>query len=293
MISNNNIVSYIINLNKYKKNYDNQLDYFKSINLYPQRFNAINALDNNEYLLHKNLINKLAFQFTPRSIIGNGLSHILLCKYILNNYYNNTYSNIYHHHNNIYFLILEDDAYPLKKYINNSTLFYKDLNNEINNINILDKDWDIIQLHSDGPVDTKETYFSHYLSGSAAAYLISLNGLVKMSNECVSSYIDICTQNIIKYNKYRTKNNLFYTDESSSTNQRINNNYFFKLKVNILDYIFSKRGEKTWKHYLSFKAIKLPYLNKELTNNNIIDIIFGVFLLNKIKNKFKNKLLIN
>lgn len=275
MITEKNIISFIINLDNYEENYKKQLSYFKSINLTPKRFSAINAIDN-EHIKYKNLINLLSLYLTPKSCIGCSLSHILLAKYLYKNY--STCKNIY-------FLILEDDVFPKNEYLNNSKKFYYDLNNEIENIKIIDKNWDIIQLHSDGPIDTKSTYTTHLFTGSTAAYLLSFNGLEKMIKEKVTYHLDFTTQNFLKYRKYRLKNNLFYTNEKSSVNREMNYSKSVLIKSVLLKKIIPLRGEKLWEDYLNFKSLRLPILNKEFTANNIID--FG--LLFSIFYSFKNR----
>lgn len=275
MISEKNIISFIINLDKYENNYKKQLPYFHSLKLFPQRFSAINAI-NNEHLEYKKLINKLSFYFTPKSVIGCSLSHILLAKHIYDKYKKDK---------NYYFLILEDDVFPKNEYFNYPDKFYNVLNNEIQNIEIIDKSWDIIQLHSDGLIDTKSTYSTHLFTGSTAAYLISFNGLEKMCNEKVTYHIDFITQNFLKYRKYRSKSNLFYTNEKSSVNREMNYSKSVLLKSSFLKKIIPLRGEKLWQDYLNFKSLRIPILNKEFTANNLLD--FGIIfsIIYTLKNK--------
>ena len=275
MINEKNIISFIINLDNYENNYKKQIPYFNSIKLSPERFSAINALKN-EHLEYKNLINLFSIYLVPKSVIGCSLSHILLSKYLYSRY--STYKNIY-------FLILEDDVFPKEEYINNSKDFYHDLNNEIENIKIIDKNWDIIQLHSDGLIDTKSTYSTHLFTGSTAAYLISFNGLQKMCNEKVTYHIDFVTQNFMKYRKYRSKINLFYTNEKSSVNREMNNSKSVIFKSYLLKKIIPVRGEKLWEDYLNFKSLRMPLINKEFTANNLIDFIIFFSFINIFKNK--------
>ena len=183
------------------------------------------------------------------------------------------------------FLILEDDVFPKNEYLDNSKQFYNDLNNEIENIKIIDKNWDIIQLHSDGLIDTKSTYTTHLFTGSTAAYLISFNGLKKMCNEKVTYHIDFVTQNFLKYRKYRSRTNLFYTNEKSSVNREMNYSKSTILKSALLQKIIPLRGEKIWEDYLSFKSLRIPIINKEFTVNNLFDfgLLFSLFYA--LKNK--------
>ena len=65
---------------------------------------------------------------------------------------------------------------------------------------ILDKNWDIIQLHSDAFFPNYETYFTHFVSGSTAAYLISKKGIEKTLKSKIYSHADFIQHNFIKYN---------------------------------------------------------------------------------------------
>tara|TARA_Y100000768_G_C23958267_1_gene673927 strand:- start:1317 stop:1871 length:555 start_codon:yes stop_codon:yes gene_type:complete len=179
---------------------------------------------------------------------------------------------------------MEDDAYP--KY--DKTVFYELLNKNLNEIILLDPNWEIIQLHSDGFINTSKTYITHYFCGSTAAYLISRKGLEKMSNQHIKGHLDFVTQNFISFRKYRVKDNLFYTDEKHSLNRVISKkinlyNLSIKLKSKIIENLgIEIRGEKTLSNYLEFKLIKLPFFKKEYTANEFIDILFGLFVIKKI-----------
>ena len=289
-ININNIKSFVINLDDYIHNFNQQLPYLQKIKLNPVRYSAINAIKN-DHIKYKNIINKLSYYFSPKSVIGCSLSHILLSKHILQNYNQNNNDNNNNNQNNNknnYFLIMEDDVFPLEKYNNDSELFYNVLSNEINNINIIDPNWDIIQLHSDGIIDTRSTYNTHFFTGSTAAYLISINGLNKLSKEKVTYHIDFVTQNCIKYRKYRSRENLFYTNEKSSVNREVRINKSLTIKSNILKKFISLRGEKIWEDYLNFKTLRIPLFNKEFTANNLIDIsVIMLILKTFLRNKYK------
>ena len=285
-----NLKTFVINLDDYKKNYIKQLPYLESIRLKPKRFSGINALKD-EHLnpIYKEYISKFAFNFTPKSIIGCSLSHILCCKHIYEKYINLE-------DNNIacgaispqYFLIMEDDAFP--KY--NKTEFYEQLNKTISDIQILDSNWEIIQLHSDAFYPTTNTYTTHFLTGSTAAYLISKSGLKKNLKSKILHQIDFIEHNFIKFRKYRSKENLFYTNEKDSLNRSINktknlNYYSLYFKTYALE-LFNKytnllelRGEKKYENFLEFKLLKLPYFKKEYTANELIDYLIGFFLMKK------------
>lgn len=291
-----NLKTFVINLDDYKENYNKQLPYLENIGLKIERFSGINALKD-EHLkpIYKEYISKFALNCTPKSVIGCALSHILCCKHIYENYINLE-------DNNIacgaispqYFLIMEDDAFP--KYVKED--FLNRLNKTIYEIQLLDPNWEIIQLHSDGPFPTINTYSTHFISGSAAAYLISESGLKKNLKSKILSHMDFIEHNFIKFRKYRAKENLFYTNEKDSLNRNINKTknlsyYSLCIKSNILELInkytnlLKLRGEKTYANFLEFKLLKLPYFKKEYTANELIDYLIGFFLIKKTIKYFK------
>ena len=286
-----NLKTYIINLDDYISNYTKQLPYLLNIGLHVERFSGVNALKN-EHLKpeYQQYISSFAKNFAPKSAIGCALSHILCCKHIKSNYSEKSNDPM------PYFLIMEDDAFPLY----NSEEFYKHLNKSIYEIQLLDSKWDIIQLHSDGFFPTKDTYNTHIICGSAAAYLISLNGINKTLTSKIYNHIDLVMHNFIKYNKYRTKENLFYTDEKDSLNRgqcksKLNYKYYSLLLkskfcelLNKYTHIIPLRGEKKFQQLLDFKYLREPFFNKEFTLNDIIDHFLAFIIIRKFLIK-KNK----
>ena len=286
-----NLKTFVINLDDYKENYIKQLAYLENLGLKVKRFVGTNALKD-EHLKpeYREYISKFALNFTPKSVIGCALSHILCCKHIYENYIN------LEDNNNIargaispqYFLIMEDDAFP--KY--NKSEFYQELNKTISDIQILDPNWEIIQLHSDAFYPTTNTYSTHFACGSTAAYLISESGLKKNLKSKILSHMDFIEHNFIKFRKYRAKENLFYTNEKDSLNRNINKTknisyYSLYLKSYLLEVInkytnlLKLRGEKSYANFLEFKILKLPYFKKEYTANELIDYLIGFFLMKK------------
>tara|TARA_B110000014_G_scaffold255567_1_gene237577 strand:- start:90 stop:1016 length:927 start_codon:yes stop_codon:yes gene_type:complete len=294
-----NLKTFVINLEDYKENYIKQLPYLETIGLKVERFSGINALKDEHFKpIYKEYISNFAFNCTPKSVIGCALSHILCCKHIYNNYINPNNIN----DNNIacgaispqFFLIMEDDAFP--KYIKED--FLNKLNKTIEDIEILDPNWEIIQLHSDAFYPTTNTYNTHFLTGSSAAYLISESGLKKNLKSKILSHMDFVEHNFIKFRKYRAKENLFYTNEKDSLNRNINKTKNFKyyslyIKTYLLEFINKHtnllllRGEKSYANFLEFKLLKFPYFKKEYSANEIIDYLFGLFFTRKIINYIK------
>jgi len=286
------IKTFVVNLDDYKENFTNQLPYLENIGLHPERFPAINAIKN-EHLDPKYIpyISRYARYFTPKSTIGCSLSHILLAHHINEQYIEN--KNPIENRDTIndrYFLIMEDDAFPVQSY-NTEELFQKTLYSTIDDIEIMDKEWDIIQLHSDALFPTHETYHTHFFCGSTAAYLISVRGIRRMLKECVTNHVDFVTQNFIKYNKYRARSNLFYTDETKSLNRKKANYYLVLIKKVILQRLIPLRGEKDWGHFLNFKFFRLPYIDHDLTGTEFLDYLALFFLLRislKMSRKYLN-----
>ena len=132
-------------------------------------------------------------------------------------------------------------------------------------MNIIDPNWDIISLHNFG--NYNDTNNINILTGSAAAYLINNKSVKKLAKQKVTWHHDI-VQNIL-YRKYKSKKNLFYTDETTSTNRIKQHIYLFEFKK----YLFSLFINDTLSEsmYL-FKLIRIGNINYTL--NNLIDYLF-------------------
>ena len=90
-------------------------------------------------------------------------------------------NHIYHADNNDFALILEDDIEPL-------SFEFSDVIKQ--GLRTYPDSWDIIKLHHDGFSYKNSIYFGKFINGSAAAYLISRNGMKKISQYKVSYHID-------------------------------------------------------------------------------------------------------
>lgn len=283
----NRIRTSVINLDKFIDNYNLQKLYLENIGLNCERFSAINA-NNDEHHYHDDKLTFFSKNFTPKSVIGCSMSHIMLAEKLYK-------EEILNHNSKInYFLIMEDDCFPIEKY-NSQNAFKKILKTTINDIDILDPEWDIIQLHSDALWPTYETYQTHFFCGSTAAYVLSKKGLCKMVKEKVTSHIDFITQNFIKYNKYRSRYNIFYTDETNSLQRikyNLDNLFYYTLSVktylliliNKYSNILELRGQKSYSNFLEFNILKLPYFKKEYTANECIDYLIVLIIINKLYN---------
>jgi GR25 family glycosyltransferase involved in LPS biosynthesis len=281
-----NLKSFTINLDDYKSNYIKQAAELLKLGLVSERFSGVNALKDEHFKTsYKKYVSNFALNYTPKSVIGCALSHIMCCKYIYKNYIKKNKTQQQHNPN--YFLIMEDDVFPLY----DKDEFYEKLNKTLYDIQILDSNWEIIQLHSDGIMPTIETYSTHIGSISAAAYLISKKAIKKTLKSKIYSHIDLIHHNFINYNKYRAKENLFYSDEKTSLNRIVSyklSSYSLLLKsklfelINYYTNIIQLRGEKKFLHYFEYKVFKEPFFNKEFNTNDIIDYFIGLKILSKL-----------
>jgi GR25 family glycosyltransferase involved in LPS biosynthesis len=283
-----NLKTFVINLDDYISNYNKQLPYLLNIGLKVERFSGVNALKNEHFKPeYQQYISNYAKNFAPKSVIGAVLTHILCCKHINSNYSKKTNDHI------PYFLIMEDDAFPLY----NKEEFYERLNKSLYEIQLLDSNWDIIQLHSDGFFPTKDTYNTHIVCGSAAAYLISINGINKTLNDKIYGFIEFNQHSFIKSNKYRTKENLFYTNEKTSLSRiqvksKLNYKYYSLLLkskfcelLNKYTHIIPLQGDKSYQNILEFKILREPLFNKEFTMNDLLDYLLVFIILKKMFKK--------
>jgi len=288
-----NLKTFVINLDDYEANYSKQLPYLLDIGLKVERFSGVNALKNEHFKPeYEEYISTYAKHFAPKSVIGCALSHILCCKYIKSNYSEKTNDHA------PFFLIMEDDAFPLY----NKEEFYECLNKSLYEIQLLDSNWDIIQLHSDCILPTKDTYNTHIACGSTAAYLISINAINKTLNYKIYGHLDFIQHNFIKYNKYRTKENLFYTNEKTSLNRiqvksKLNYKYYTLLLkskfcelLNKYTHIIPLHGDKSYQHLLEFKILREPLFDTEFTINDLLDYLLAFIILKKMLKTINYKL---
>lgn len=240
----------------------NNIDNFKNIydknNIKYQLFYGVDATKNH-HLTYKNIIHPIALLITPKKILGCALSHILLAKIIVKN-------------NIEYSLILEDDTYPYD-YLN----LDNNIEKIISNFNKINKNWDIINLHTDGILQNNNNNIN-YFSGSSAAYLLSLSGAKKLANSYAIHNIDVYSSINKHFNKYKSSKNLFWTDENNSIIRNNYTNIIKTLYIYILSSLFTFRGEKNWSHLLSYDIICLPYINYNIDAFTIL-LIINIYLL--------------
>jgi GR25 family glycosyltransferase involved in LPS biosynthesis len=215
---------HVINLDRSIDNFYKQRPHLIESGVFPKRFSGIDA-KKGEHLEYSEYLTGTCKDSCPNSVIGCGLSHILLSKKLYDQGVQLA-------------LILEDDAYPL----------VPDLNREIKKIiEETPKDWDIIKLHCDFCRTDEKTSI---IDASAAAYLINNSGLEKMSKIKLDWHIDLQWNMDPNLHVYKSKKSIFWADEKQSENRTNDYTLFEKIKVN-------QSGQKTLDHALSFKLFKI------------------------------------
>ena len=213
------------------------------VGLNPIQFQGVNA-SKDEHLKYPEKTHIFCRYFCPKGMVGCGLSHILLAEKL-------------YKENVQVALVLEDDAYPKV-----SKLDFDEI------VASVPEDWDIIKLHCD--LYCKDGTYDNGFNGSTAAYLINRKGMKKLSHEKVFTNIDY--QFIYSGLKvYKTKYNLFMTDESSSALRDTHNvhwaSYFTKTPTS---------GEKDTNTIYQSKLFRI--LNNEYTVGNAIDMCCIIFI---------------
>ena len=249
--------AYVINLEKDHERFDKLKKSLKNkLNLI--RFNAI---DGKKVNMNNNNISRICKSICPKSVLGCGLSHIYLSKFILNN------------DNNDYALVLEDDVYTPEKNLN-----YK-INNIVKNA---PKDWEIILLYCQGGCKNyknydKNIYEKTFTHGSFAAYLINKKGQEKLSKLKLKNHIDVQVLMFSNIKSYSYNKKLFYTDESTSYNRIDNYKYKYSPKY-YYDSLHKNKKNKFLTHepsfFLNYKLLRIPYFNKELNLFLVLSLVF-------------------
>jgi hypothetical protein len=215
----------------------------------PIRFSGVDASkgDHLEYLDH---ITPVCQSTCPKGVMGIGLSHILLAQKLWDQ-------------GTEVALVLEDDAYPK----------VEDLQSEIEKTILeVPDDWSIIKLHCDY---CHEGHTNSGAGGSLAAYVINRKGMDFMRNLKLAWHLDV--QIRFEPTVYKSRENLFWTDEHQSENRESVSTPLGKF----LDNFIPNSGEKTIDHLLSFKVFRVPGTTFEVTGWHLLGVIFLVFVFNK------------
>jgi hypothetical protein len=247
---------YVISL---KDSLGDQGKALKKIGLNPILFRGVNA-KKKEHLNFVDHIKPLCLHICPHSNIGIALSHKFVAKKLYDSNVNMG-------------IIMEDDAFPIDG-----------INLEYEIKKVLEEvpdDWNIIRMHCDSHCINGQNYIGKDDS-SGAAYIINRRGMEIMINSKVKGHIDFQQNETMQV--YKTRKNLFVTIETNSTN-RIHTHTIISDIMDIINPI--KTGEKTWDDKLSYKSVRIPYTDIELSLIHfrvlifiVLVILFGIFRKN-------------
>ena len=237
---------FIINLKDSPQNFEKQHPFLLEEGLDPVRFIGVDARKD-EHLEYREYVTEWCQTMCPKAVIGCGLSHVLLARHIRDLGLPMA-------------LVLEDDAYP--KVQNLLERIYE-------TIREVPEDWDIIKLHCGFCL--KGTHNS--TGASAAAYLLSASGIQKMAELKVNFHVD-AQMNSSDFKIYKSRYNLFWTDESWST-IRTSNSTSFSFKIPFLT------GTIYPIALGSAPLLRIPFLDINFTNFHcclvVICILFFIF----------------
>jgi hypothetical protein len=224
--------------------------------IYPKLVKGVNG-KKDEHVKYADRIDPFCLKTCPKSMIGCGLSHILLCEQIYKSGIPMA-------------LILEDDAYPIEGI---------DMSHEITKVlNEVPDDWEVIKLHCDAfckyGSNSSKGLDLFPVTGSTAAYIVNNKSAKKISEFKVQEHID--KQQYHKCIMYKSKYNLFRADETTSTNAARRHSVFTPI---LNTFVPITSGEKTWDDILGFKSFKIPFTNINLTNESYIWIGLLVLVL--------------
>ena len=214
---------FVINLRDAPQNFEKQRPFLLQEGLDPVRFIGVDGRKD-EHLKYKEFITGWCQTTCPKALIGCGLSHVLLARHLRDMGVPMA-------------LVLEDDAFPKTSNL---------LQHIYEAIQDVPEDWNIIKLHCGGCWDgtTKNT------GTSTAAYLVSASGIQKMAELKVNFHIDQ-QMNGSDMVQYKSRYNLFWTDESSST-IRTSNSTWLNYKPKGLS------GDQPLSQQFSYPAYRIP-----------------------------------
>jgi len=261
--------TYIINLKQDTDKYERMQKRLDTVGIKYTRFDAYYGKDlSSDY---DSLISSYK-TFIPKSVIGCGLSHYMVCK------------NHFKKDNKKIALILEDDALPLFK---NKT----DIDEVINNA---PKDWEIILLYTQGLTDYKDKVWdTNRYMGSTMAYLINYKGFKNRygNNYLVTTHTDF-ERTLTNCKVFKTP--IMYFKPEFSESSTSSNIKFLKPLYEFMDSLYYDDFESDITGFTAsmanrYKILRIPCLDVEL---DMIGIFFSICILISLvliiisKNKF-------
>lgn len=254
---------YIINLKHETDKYENiinNLKYKKFENL--NRIDAVYGKNIVDFSQYKNLFVPYVYHWMPYGAIGGCISHYKTIETIYKKYLEKKRKTL----NDEYALILEDDAIPLYEY-----------SYILQMLKQVPKDADIILLNRFEILQTRkyDKFFikkTKNLAHPATSYIVKCKTIPKILKKKLFYYFDYTTFNYYNsLNIYFTNTDIFKTTFDKSNNLKQREKY--DLVYILLENISKILNIPNISFFLSFKAIRIPFLNIELNGLNIIYII--------------------
>ena len=254
------IDAYVINLDRHIGNYSMVKDAMDELGGFAvRRFSAIDGKKGEHLEYMEDAVGYICKETCPDSVIAIALSHKKVAHMILDSGVD-------------YALVLEDDVTPIKDG------FHEKLQRTLTEV---PEDWDIIQLHCHGAYCEKGSNEITRYDASFAAYLLSRSGAQKMLDLLIKNHIDIQTSNDLKFKKFKSKTELFTTDESDSTNRYTDVTLSMELKMLFMNFI------RTRKHNIAFlqsnylKIFGFTFTIDETVNFTLL--LFSIIIVSWLK----------
>jgi len=253
--------TYVINLDEDIDRFNKLKANFKKLYIHAERFKAINGKKIKDYNKYDKYLSNYSKYFSPKFIIGCGLSHYILLDTIYKKYKNGK--------ENEYSLILEDDV----------IINIKNREQIEDIIKNIDKDIDILLLFCQGFCNYEKNMKNKYIktnlfSVSAAAYLVRNDRIPKILKEKLYFHIDLqrCRNKDLNIKIYKDK--LFVVNNNNS----YNSGKYKNCKIdNYITKIFKLENIKM-SMVLKSVMFRIPGLDWELRIYHI-HIIFYILLL--------------
>jgi len=189
------IDAYVINLDRQIENYQRVADAMNDLGGFSvQRVSAVDGKRGDHLPSVESETTWLCKETCPDSVIAIALSHKRAARMILDSGVD-------------YALVLEDDAIPIEDG------FHERLQRTLAEV---PDDWDVINLYCQG-VCPEDSIRMSLGGGSTGAILVSRSGARKIVDMKIKTHIDLQTNFGLR--KYKSRYNLFETDESDSTNR--------------------------------------------------------------------------
>lgn len=264
--------TYVINLKKDISKYKNIKKNLDNVGIKFTRFNAIHGKKIGDK--YNTIINNK--ECLPKSLIGCGLSHYIVCK------------EHFARHKNKIALILEDDAIPL--FNDNGTIdkIIKDA----------PKDWNIILLYTQGITNYKDnTWNTNKYMLSTLAYLINYKGFLKRYPKNYKIWFHTDTERSFTNCKiYKTPKMYFKPDYTTISSTSSSKNNIINFYYNFLDNLLMEKFETDVTGFSGSMAVlynifKIPYTNIELNTIDVVImslLIISLIVIINSKNKLKN-----